>query len=75
MAEVRRALSLANLLATSFVGHSFQIGTATTAASAGVEDLMIQALGRWKNASYILYVQLEPHPLALVSATLANCNI
>ena len=75
VAEVRKALSQANLPASSFAGHSFRIGAATTAASAGVEDSTIQTLGRWKSDSYLLYVRLEPHRLAAVSATLANCKI
>ena len=73
--EVRRALSLANLPAASFAGHSFRIGAATTAATAGLEDSTIQTLGRWKSSSYLLYVCLEPCRLISVSATLANCQI
>ena len=67
---VRTALTQAKLPADKFAGHSFRIGAATTAASAGLEDSTIQTLGRWKSSSYLLYVRLEPRHLAAVSSTL-----
>ena len=63
------------LPAEKFAGHSFRIGAATTAASAGLEDSTIQTLGRWKSSSYLLYIGLEPRRLAGVSATLAKCVV
>ena len=36
--EVRSALTAANLPATDFAGHSFRIGAATTAATAGLQS-------------------------------------
>ena len=39
-----------------YAGHSLRIGVATTAAMAGVEDAMIQTLGRWQSAAYVQYV-------------------
>ena len=75
VSKVRSALLAANLPATDFAGHSFRIGAATTAATAGLDDSTIQTLGRWKSSSYLLYVRLEPHHLASVAPRLAKCLI
>jgi len=70
---VRTALTQAKL--PKLAGHSFRIGAATTAASAGLEDSTIQTLGRWKSSSYLLYIRLEPRRLAAVSSVLAKCVV
>ena len=44
--EVRSALNKAGHPAQDFAGHSFRIGAATTAATAGLQDSAIQILGR-----------------------------
>ena len=72
---VKLALTQAKLPAEKFAGHSFRIGAATTAASAGLEDSTIQTLGRWKSSSYLLYIRLEPRRLAAVSPALARCAL
>lgn len=71
--EVRQALTKANLPAGDFAGHSFRIGAASTAA--GVEDSVIQTLGRWKSTAYLLYVRMDPRQLAKISAVLAGCHM
>ena len=68
--EVRQAMSAAHLPAQDYAGHSFRIGAATTAAMAGIQDSTIQTLGRWKSASYLLYIQMDPRQLASLSASL-----
>ena len=50
-----------------YVGHSFQIGAASTAAAVGVEDSLIQTLGRWKSSAYLSYVLVPRERLASVS--------
>ena len=73
--EVRAALTEANLPAGQYAGHSFRIGAATTAAAAGLEDSLIQTLGRWKSSAYLLYVRIDPRRLAAMSSSLAKCQI
>ena len=48
----RQVLSAAHLTAKDYAGHSFRIGTATTAAMTGLEDSTIQTMGHWKSSSY-----------------------
>ena len=72
---MRLGLLRANLPADKYVGHSFWIGAATTAVSAGIKDSIIQTLGRWQNSSYLLYVQLDPRHMASLSSTVAKCSI
>ena len=73
--EVRLALETAKLPAKQFAGHSFRIGAATTAASAGLPDSAIQTLGRWKSSAYLLYIRMESHKLARVSHVMSHCAI
>ena len=71
--NVRAALTRVGLPASDFAGHSFRIGAATTAATAGIEDSTIQTLGRWQSSSYLLYIRLEPQHLVAISAILVKC--
>ena len=41
-----------------YAGHSFRIGTATTAAQCGIPNATIQLLGRWESTAYLLYVRM-----------------
>ena len=44
--ELREALMAIGVNQSSFTGHSFRIGVATTASQAGLSDSTIQSLGR-----------------------------
>ena len=65
-------LAAAGIDPTSYSGHSFRIGAATTASAYGVEDSLIQTLGRWKSAAYLLYVRVPRERLAHLSTVLAK---
>ena len=41
-----------------FSSHSFCVGAASTAASLGVPDYMIRAMGKWNSDAYLTYVKL-----------------
>ena len=73
--HVRDGLKKAKLPALDYSGHSFRIGAATTAAVMGLEDSAIQTLGRWESSSYKRYIRQDPHFLASLSPTLAQCQI
>ena len=45
---VKSGLSAAGMEHKSYNGHSFRIGAATTVAAKGMEDSLIQTLGRWE---------------------------
>ena len=70
--QVKSALTSVGVDASKYSGHSFRIGAATTA---GLEDTLIQTLGRWKSAAYLLYIRLPPSQLAEVSASLSRCEV
>ena len=70
--ELRLALSTTGLVPTAYAGHSFRIGTATSAAAAGVEDVVIKSLGRWQSTAYQRYVRLSRSELVDITAKLAQ---
>ena len=52
--------SLMNLgIQGKYSGHSFRRGAATSAHRAGLEDAMIQVLGRWRSDAYKLYIDIK----------------
>jgi integrase len=72
--SLHRALRSAGIDDSRFNGHSFRIGAATTAASAGLSDSLIQTLGRWKSSAYTLYIRTPVDQITAVSSTLAACH-
>jgi hypothetical protein len=70
-AKFRELLVLAGTNSKLYAGHSFRIGAASTAATKGIEDSLIQTLGRWKSSAYLTYVRLPAENLAAPSQRLA----
>eukprot|EP00731_Ephydatia_muelleri_P012479 Em0006g1373a len=70
--RIKDTLTKAGIDRSSYAGHSFRIGAATSAAAAGVEDSMIQTLGRWKSSAYLVYVRVPRERLAAISTRLAG---
>ncbi len=71
---LRAALQQAGIPHANYSGHSFRIGAATTAAHCGMEDSLIQTLGRWKSAAYKSYIRLRPEQLASVPRSLVGAG-
>ena len=60
---LRHILEILNLNAQKYCGHSFRIGAATSAARAGVQDHLIQTMGRWSSNCYTKYIRISGHIL------------
>ena len=71
VAQLREVLGRIGFPPMDFAGHSFRIGAATTASLVGLEDSMIQTLGRWRSAAFLQYVRTPKERLATLSASLA----
>ena len=71
VSRMRTALRSSGVEASKYSGHSFRIGAATTAASAGIEDSLIKTLGRWESAAYLLYIRVPRDRLTAVSRRLS----
>lgn len=72
VAAVRSCLRAGGVREELYSGHSFRIGAATTAATKGIEDSMIQVLGRWQSSAYLRYVRIPRENLAAVSSVLVS---
>ena len=72
--HLQAALQQEGIPASNFKGHSFRIGAATTAARCGLEDSLIQTLGRWKSAAYLSYIRIPREQLVATSARLVAAS-
>jgi len=50
-----------------FSTHSFCIGVATSAKEAGIPDVFIKIMGRWRSNSYQCYIRVSPDQMAKFS--------
>lgn len=65
--QVKKALTEAGVNCKGYSGHSFRIGAASVAASRGIPESTIKALGRWESAAYLLYIRISRERLANIS--------
>ena len=56
----------------SYNTHSFRIGAATSAIEAGISDVQVKMLGRWKSDAYQRYVRTPSEELASLSKKLVS---
>ena len=68
----KEALAMTGVDNTKYLGHSFRIGAATTAAACGIQDSLIKTLGHWENAAHTLYIWTPCEALCNVSQKLAG---
>ena len=54
--QLKALLQYLGLDCGQFSGHSFRAGAATSCSAAGIEDHLIQTLGRWSSNCYIRYI-------------------
>ena len=59
----------------SYNTHSFRIGAATSAESAGLTESQIKSMGRWKSDAYRRYIKPTPLQMAPLSKVLASQNM
>ena len=71
--QVRTALQAQGIDSSRYSGHSFRIGTATTAAAAGIKDSTIQMLGRWQSSAFLCYIRTPRDQLAALTSPSRLC--
>ena len=54
----------------NYSGHSFRVGAATTAATVGIPDHLIQTMGRWLSDAYQLYIHTPTNVIEGVAVRL-----
>ena len=69
---IKHTLSVVGLDQAKYSGHSFRIGAGTTAAEKGVEDHLIQTLGRWSSNCYTRYIHTSSNMIQRAQCTMSS---
>lgn len=69
---LRSTLREAGLDDSKYAAHSFRIGAATSAKEAGIDDVHVKMLGRWKSDAYQLYIRTPQQKLASLTKQLVS---
>ena len=70
--NLKEVLSRTGYADQNFSGHSFRIGACTSGASAGIEDHMLQVLGRWKSGCYTRYIRTQLSSIGQAQAQMSH---
>ena len=72
ISKLKTLLSYFGFVHSDYSGHSFRIWAATTCASNGIQDHMIQTLGRWKSNCFMRYIRTSDRDI--ISAQKMMCH-
>ena len=72
--ELLSILQQCGFPSNNFDSHSFRIGDATSAVSAGIPTWLIKVLGRWSSDCYDLYIKTPQSTFLTVPKLLASCR-
>lgn len=70
--ELHDVLQQCDIQPQHYFSHSFGIGTATTAAAAGIPAWLIKVLDRWSSDCYERYVRTPLETLLVIPKQLVN---
>jgi hypothetical protein len=68
LSVLRQVLAAAGYADSNFSGHSFRIGACTSGAAGGVQDHLLQTLGRWQSDCYTRYIHVQMPCLSLAQS-------
>jgi integrase len=75
IASLKIAIAKLGFNEAQFSGHSFRRGGTTSLAAAGVPDHLIKHMGRWRSATYQVYVDPGRAAFALASQRMSKSQV
>ena len=73
ISKLKALLSYFGFVHCDYSGHSFRIGSATTCASNGIQDYMIQTLGGWKSNNFMRYIRTSDRDINSAQKMMCHC--